>query len=90
MPVIVKLPTVLAGLADGHSIEVAGATVGEIIGELSRRYPLLRSRLSDADGTASPFINFFVNGSDIRIGSGVSTPLANGDEITVIVPVAGG
>jgi molybdopterin converting factor small subunit len=90
MAVVMKLPTILAGLADGPTVALPGSTVGEAVAELSRRYPLLGRRLGDAAGAPMPFVTFFVNGTDIRSAGGFAAPVADGDEITVVVPVAGG
>ncbi|MBM3997345.1 MAG: MoaD/ThiS family protein [Planctomycetes bacterium] len=46
----VWIPSLLRNLADQHeSVEVAGATVGELIGALEARFPALRGRLRDGD-----------------------------------------
>ncbi len=48
MSVTVSLPAVLAKLAEGRrDVESSGATLGEVVADLSRRYPELGPRLRD-------------------------------------------
>jgi sulfur-carrier protein len=91
MAVTLSLPTVLAKLADGHSnIEATGSTLGDVVADIAGRYPRLAPRLRDEQGGPYPFVTFYLNDEDIRFRSGFSTPVREGDEITVVAAIAGG
>ncbi len=90
MPVSVKIPTQLRAATDGESIaEVDGTTVGEVLDSLYERYGELRSRIAE-DGGLRRFVNVYVGGEDIRFLDGLETPVADGDEVTILPAVAGG
>lgn len=91
MPVTIHLPSVLSRLAGGLSrIEASGATLGDVVEEVARRYPALGPRLRDDTGAPYPFVNFFVNDEDARFRGGFGAPLEDGDEIAIIPAIAGG
>jgi sulfur-carrier protein len=89
MPVV-RIPTPLRPHAGGlDRIEAAGATVGEILDQLSTQYPALRERLYDG-AELRRFVNVYVNNEDIRYLDDLTTPVAPGDEVSIIPAVAGG
>jgi sulfur-carrier protein len=91
MSVTVKLPTQLRDAAGGQaSAEVDGSTVGEALEALYDRHGELRTRMADDDGTLRRFVNVYLKGEDIRFLDGLDTPVADGDEVTVLPAVAGG
>jgi MoaD family protein len=90
MSITFHLPTVLAKLADSRVIEVEGATVGDVVSEVARRYPALESRLRDGEGKPYAFVTFYLNDEDIRFKDGFDTPIQDGDEVTVVPAIAGG
>jgi molybdopterin converting factor small subunit len=91
MAVTFSLPTVLAKLADGHSnIQATGTTLGDVVADIAGRYPRLAPRLRDEQGGPYPFVTFYLNDEDIRFRNGFSTPVREGDEITVVAAIAGG
>jgi len=68
MSVTLQLPTVLAKLADGQrTLEARGATLGDVVTDVSTRFPGLAPRLRDADGKPYPFVTFYVNDDDARL-----------------------
>jgi molybdopterin converting factor small subunit len=91
MAVTFSLPTVLARLADGHStIEADGTTLGDAVAQIADRCPAHAPRRRDPDGGPYPFVTFYLNDEDIRFQNGFATPVAEGDEITVVAAIAGG
>jgi len=91
MAVTLSLPTVLAKLADGHStIAGGGTTLGDVVADIAGRFPRLAPRLRDETGGPYPFVTFYLNDEDIRFRQGFATPVAEGDEITVVAAIAGG
>jgi MoaD family protein len=90
MAVTVKIPTQLRTLTGNEAeTEVEGASVGEVLDALYDRYEGLRDRITE-DGELRRFVNVYVGGEDIRFGSGLDTPVSDGDEITILPAVAGG
>jgi molybdopterin converting factor small subunit len=87
---IVRIPTPLRPHAGGlDRLDAAGATVGEILGQLGTQYPALRERLFDGTELRR-FVNVYVNDEDIRYLDDLATPVAPGDEVSIIPAVAGG
>jgi MoaD family protein len=91
MTVVVKIPTQLRAAAEGQAqTEVDGATVQEVLDGLFARYEELRVRMADEDGSLRRFVNVYVAGEDIRFLDGLSTPVSDGAEVTILPAVAGG
>jgi sulfur-carrier protein len=91
MSVVVKIPTQLRAAAGGESeAQVDGATVQEVLSGLFERHEELRARISDEDGTLRRFVNVYLSGEDIRFLDGLSTPVKDGSELTILPAVAGG
>ena len=91
MAVTVKLPTQLrAGAAAPAERAVEGGTVGEVLDSLYGQFGELRERITDDDGGLRRFVNVYVGGEDIRFLDGLETPVADGDEVTILPAVAGG
>jgi molybdopterin converting factor small subunit len=91
MSITIQLPTMLAKLAaDQRTVEAAGTTVGDALGDIINRYPALGSRLRDEQGNPYPFVTFYLNDEDIRFQGGFAAPVRDGDEVIVVPTVAGG
>ncbi len=91
MAVTVKIPTQLRTVTGGESeTEIAEATtVGEVLDGLYDRYDGLRDRIAE-DGGLRRFVNVFVAEEDIRFLDGLSTPVAEGQAVSIVPAVAGG
>jgi len=91
MSAVVRIPTVLRPAVGGQtSLEVAGATVGEVLADVARQYPTVAGQLLDGDGSLHRFLNVYVNDDDVRYLGGLDAPVADGDEVTLLPAVAGG
>jgi sulfur-carrier protein len=91
MTVVVKIPSQLRPAAEGEAqAEVDGTTVQEVLDGLFDRFGELRARIADDDGSLRRFVNVYVAGEDIRFLDGLSTPVADGSEVTILPAVAGG
>jgi len=89
--VTVKLPTQLRAATGGAAEAKAdGATVGEVLEALYGQHGDLRERLAGEDGELRRFVNVYLQGEDIRFLDGLATPVADGDELTILPAVAGG
>ncbi len=88
---VVKIPTVLRPQVGGNKeVELAGATVGEVVDALTAAYPSLRSQLLTTDGDLNRFVNVYVNGQDVRYLDGLATAVAERDEVRLLPAMAGG
>jgi molybdopterin synthase sulfur carrier subunit len=91
MAVLVKIPTQLRASAGGNAeTEVDGETVQEVLDGLLERYEDLRGRIYDDEGSLRRFVNVYIAGEDIRFLQGLSTPVNDGAELTILPAVAGG
>ena len=88
---IVRIPQVLRAAAGGNKqLELAGASVGDLVEGLVTEYPTLRSQLLTDDGDLNRFVNVYVNGRDVRYLAGLDTPVAPTDEVRLLPAMAGG
>ena len=91
MPSKVRIPTPLRKLTNNEEIvEVNAGTIGEAIAELQSKFPGIKERLLDEQGSVRRFVNVYVNEEDIRFLQNQETPLKSGDEISIIPAIAGG
>jgi MoaD family protein len=91
MAVTIKLPAQLrAAAGNATEAQVQGSTVGEALDALYAQHAELRERIADSDGGLRRFVNVYLAGEDIRFLDGLQTPVADGDELTILPAVAGG
>ncbi len=87
----VFIPSPLRRYTAGQSkVQVSGATINELIENLERQFPGVKSRLCDESGQIKRYVNVFVNDEEIRALQGANTRLADRDEITIVPAMAGG
>jgi MoaD family protein len=90
MPVRIHIPTPLRQHTEGQAVvEGQGATVQGLLDDLGRRFPGITQRLFD-NGQVRRFVNVYLNDEDIRYLDNLSTPVKDGDELSIIPAVAGG
>ncbi len=90
MPTI-HIPTPLRAYVDQQeSVEVAGSTVREVLGQLTTRYGDLRKHLYTDEGRLRSFVNIYLNDEDIRYLQKEETRVEPGDALSIIPSVAGG
>ncbi len=91
MPVKIRIPTPLQKLtANQAEVAASGASIKDLLADLERQYPGVKERLYDEKGSLRRFINFYVNNEDIRFLKGETTPIKEGDEISIVPAIAGG
>jgi MoaD family protein len=91
MPTRILIPTPLRGYADQQEVvEAEGATVGELLANMTAQYGSLRKHLYNEDGKLRSFVAIYVNDDDIRFLDREATPLKDGDTVSIIPSVAGG
>lgn len=91
MPVLVHIPTPLRPYVGGRDeVFTEQGTVAEVLVRLTRDYAKLKTHLLQQDGRLRNFVNVYVNDRDIRDLKGEDTPVADGDEISIVPSIAGG
>ena len=91
MVVKVLIPSALRQFADKtDSIELDGKNVGEVLKNLSKKFPLLEKHMFKEDGTLRSFVNIFLNGENIREIGGNNAVVKNNDTIMIVPSIAGG
>src|SRR5438067_11840911 len=87
----ILIPTPLRPYTDKQdAVDAAGATVGELLADLTRRHSGLKAHLYNEQGKLRSFVNVYVNDEDIRYLQKEQTPVAAGDTVSIIPSVAGG
>jgi adenylyltransferase/sulfurtransferase len=87
----VLIPTPLRPYTNQQdSVEIEGATVGEVLSSLTARHNDLRRHLYSDEGKLRSFVNVYVNDDDIRYLEREATTLKAGDVISIVPSVAGG
>ena len=90
MSVTIHLPPMFRHLTGaGLTVPVSGATIGESLHELVRRYPQLKDYLLAGDGGIKQGISVFLNGENAYPDE-VSRPVRDGDELHIAQMVLGG
>ena len=91
MPNTINIPTPLRPFTEKkESVEVNGATVGELLADLTTRYDGLRKHLFTDEGRLRNFVNIYLNDEDIRYMQKEQTPVKAGDTLSIVPSVAGG
>jgi sulfur-carrier protein len=93
MSVTVRVPSYLAGFADGHnviSVDHQGSDVRGLLQALWRVHPALKDRVVDEQGEIRQHINIFVGGEAIRLTGGQQTVVPDGAEVMIVPAVSGG
>lgn len=91
MPVQVLIPTPLQVHTNNQAtVSLEASTVGELISALETTFPGVAGRIRDENGKLRRFLNFYVNSEDIRFLDNETTPLNEGDEVSIVPAVAGG
>ncbi len=87
----VFIPTPLRQYTGNRAaVEVEGPTVQEALRHLVEDHRELKRHIFDEEGNLRNFVNVYVNDDDIRYMSKGSTPLKEGDTVSIIPSVAGG
>jgi molybdopterin converting factor small subunit len=87
----IMIPTPLRQFAEKNdSVELGGATVGEVLGALTVRFPDLKKHLFSDEGKLRSFVNVYLNDEDIRYMDKVATAVKDSDTVSIVPSIAGG
>ena len=91
MSVEVRLPTILRPSAGGQAaVQAEGATIGEVLSDLVKRYPGMEGQLITPAGELHRFVNVYVNDDDVRYMDKLDTKVSDEDTVSILPAVAGG
>jgi sulfur-carrier protein len=91
MTVKVRIPTQLRTLTGGvGEVAVDGSTVGDVLKALDAAHPGFADRLFDDAGQLRRFVNVFLADEDVRFLEGLTTPVTEGQTLSIVPAVAGG
>jgi hypothetical protein len=80
-----------ANAGDGEtSLEVGGATLGEVLDGVFRTHPNLRSYVLDEQGSVRHHVAIFVDGTALRRKNNIEQPLGENAEVHVLQALSGG
>ena len=87
----VRIPTPLRKFTEGKdTVEIEGDSISALIADLDAKYPGLKDRICEEDGSVRRFVNLYVNGDDIRFLDNLSSAVKDGDEVSIVPAIAGG
>ncbi len=87
----ILIPTPLRPYTDKQdAVDATGATVGELLADLTKKHAGLKAHLYNEHGKLRSFVNVYVNDEDIRYLQKEQTPVAANDTVSIIPSVAGG
>jgi adenylyltransferase/sulfurtransferase len=87
----ILIPTPLRPYTDKKdAVEADGATIGELLADLTTKHGGLKAHLYNEQGKLRSFVNIYLNDEDIRYLEKELTRVSPGDTISIIPSVAGG
>src|SRR3979411_135500 len=87
----ILLPPPLRPYTDKQdAVDASGATVGELLADLTKKHAGLKGHLFNEQGKLRSFVNIYVKDEDIRYLEKEQTAVKPGDTVSIIPSVAGG
>jgi molybdopterin synthase sulfur carrier subunit len=88
----VVFPSILAKVTNGEKeVIVSASTINDALTQLSTRYgEPFKETIFDSPGKPKRFLNFYLNGRNIRFIKNLDTPLKITDVLTILPSVGGG
>jgi molybdopterin converting factor small subunit len=87
----VLIPTPLRQfVSQKDSVDLEGATVGEVLASLTTEHPELRRHLYNDEGKLRSFVNVYLNDEDIRYLGKDAAAVGSSDVLSIVPSIAGG
>jgi molybdopterin converting factor small subunit len=91
MPII-KIPSALQSYADGQkSVIIEGATIKEVVVNLTKNFPGLKHQILDPEGNLRAFVNLYLGNVNVKDLKEKHNAIVSVDDIIVIIAsISGG
>jgi len=88
----VVFPSIIAKVTNGErEVIISASTINEALAELSTRYgKSFKETIFDSSGKPKRFLNFYLNGRNVRFINNLNTPLKITDVLTILPSIGGG
>ncbi len=88
----IVFPSIIAKVTNGEKeVIISASTINEALAQLSTRYgESFKETIFDSSGKPKRFMNFYLNGRNIRFINNLNTPLKNTDVLTILPSIGGG
>jgi molybdopterin synthase sulfur carrier subunit len=87
----IRIPSPLRNFTNGADIvEVSAGTVSQALDQLKSKAAGIEQRLFKAPNQLNRYVNVYKNEEDIRFLQNLDTPVADGDELSIVPAIAGG
>jgi molybdopterin synthase sulfur carrier subunit len=91
MPVKIRIPSPLRNFTNGLDIiEVSAGNVANVLDQLKDKAKGIETRLFKGPNQLNRYVNIYKNEEDIRFLQNLETPVADGDEVSIVPAIAGG
>jgi molybdopterin synthase sulfur carrier subunit len=91
MAVKIRIPSPLRNFTNGLDIvEVSAGNVASVLDQLKDKAKGIETRLFKAPNQLNRYVNIYKNEEDIRFLQNLETPVADGDELSIVPAIAGG
>jgi molybdopterin synthase sulfur carrier subunit len=91
MSVKIRIPSPLRNFTNGADIvEVSAGTVAQALEQLKGKATGIETRLFKGPAQLNRYVNVYKNEEDIRFLQNLDTPVADGDELSIVPAIAGG
>jgi molybdopterin synthase sulfur carrier subunit len=90
---IIRIPATLTqdGKPGMIDLTVAGsASLQAVLDQVEARVPGATRKILDGQGRPHRYVNMYVNGDDVRFGSGLNTTVSENDEVLILPAISGG
>ena len=82
----VLIPTPLRSYSKAAQVEARGATIGEVLADLERRFPGIRFRMIDEQDRVRPHMRIFIDGEQVF---DLAAPIG-GKDVQIVQALSGG
>ena len=88
---MIKIPPVLRSSTGGEKeLSAQGESVRDLLTALATEHPATHGQLFSDDGELNRYVNVYLNDEDVRVLSGLDTPVSDRDTLVILPAMAGG
>jgi [CysO sulfur-carrier protein]-thiocarboxylate-dependent cysteine synthase len=83
-------PTLRDAVGGAREVDASGATLRDLLSDLSERFPTLGRQVLEDGSELAPFVNVYVDNEDVRTLDGLETPVRENATVILLPAMAGG